>query len=704
MRGPGGQTQWISWVNIMSDSFVTDVEATGREPLVRRSDLDEYRAGLARHLAGEWDSERWTAFRVRFGVYGQRQPGVQMIRIKVPGGIMKTSWLRALAAVNRGFAKGDAHITTRQDFQIYSVPLERTPEALEALYTAGLTTREACGNTLRNMTSCGLAGACPREHVDAGEVAARLARSWLRAPLVQHMPRKVKVAVSGCATDCGASAIHDLGLVAVDVAGRRGFRVFAGGGLGGSPRAAVEVLEFVDEADLPVAVETLTRLHQRYSNRLNKNAARVKFLLKRFGEERFRTLFVEEFERLRGLPQRPWEPLTWRRPGEAAVERTPMGVVTQYDGRAAVVTDPPLGLLSSDQLEAVAAIAETAGLTEVRTTRDQNLALLGIPAGLVEGVVEGLRRAGVPVPRSAADVPDVISCPGTTTCRIGITNSQTFAKHVLAEAANDPDARGIAVRVSGCQNSCGLHHVGDFGFHGMAKKIDGRVAPHYQIHIGGGGQAGGSVGIQGPIVPARNAGHALRLLRAAYAQGRRDGEAVRAWAERLGKDGVDEVLRPLASLPTDGVFVDWGESADFVAPPQTKGECAAPFAADDLLDDLMNDALISLDRAIAVKRLAPSVQAAEQAVVLGGRRLLHSQGVPTDDDTPSHVVLGGVRSAFGQDARIVHALDELRRASAVAPDLDRLADVREAVALWLDTVWAVLEDGAVQPLLAGAAE
>ena len=177
------------------------------EPLARLSDFDEYRDALACYQSGEWDEDRWTAFRLRFGVYGQLQPDVQMIRIKIPGGVLPLAWTRVIAEANRRWARGDAHITTRQDFQIYFVKLEDSPDLLEHLYSNGVTTREACGNTLRNMTSCQLAGVCPREHVDAGIVAQQLARSWIRHPLVQHMPRKFKTTVSGCATDCASPNI-----------------------------------------------------------------------------------------------------------------------------------------------------------------------------------------------------------------------------------------------------------------------------------------------------------------------------------------------------------------------------------------------------------------------------------------------------------------------------------------------------------------
>ncbi|MCR6630658.1 MAG: nitrite/sulfite reductase [Magnetospirillum sp.] len=352
---------------------------TQPEPLVRMSDLAEYRDGLAKHLAGEWDDERWTAYRVRFGVYGQKQPGVQMVRIKIPGGILPVSWARTIAEANRRFAVGDAHFTTRQDIQIYHVPLARSADLLEFLYSNGVTTREACGNTLRNMNACALAGACPRELVDAGRVAEQLARSWLRNPLVQHMPRKAKFTVSGCATDCGASPIHDLGFIAVERDGVQGFRVLAGGGLGGQPRQAVEVLPFVIEAELPTVVEAFARLHQRYSNRRDRSLARIKFVVKRFGEEKFVELFAEEFERVKGLPQRPWQSLSWRTPTEAAVARAPVGVVDAHDGSKAVVVSVPLGIVSSDQLDKLADLTEQAGGSGLRITRDQNVAILGFP-------------------------------------------------------------------------------------------------------------------------------------------------------------------------------------------------------------------------------------------------------------------------------------------------------------------------------------
>ncbi|HTH17102.1 MAG TPA: nitrite/sulfite reductase, partial [Magnetospirillum sp.] len=516
-------------------------------------------------------------------------------------------------------------------------------------------------------------------------------------PLVQHMPRKAKFTVSGCATDCGASAIHDLGFIAVEKDGVTGFRVLAGGGLGGQPRAAVEVLDFVTEDQLPAVAEAFARLHQRYSNRRDRSLARIKFVLKRFGEEKFVELFKEEFARVQGLPQRPWAKFAWRTPSEAAVAKAPVGVIDGHDGKKAVVASVPLGLATSDQLDRLADIADAAGASGLRITRDQNIAILDIAADKVAQVIEGVKAIGYDVPVSAEDVPDVISCPGTTTCRIGITNSQSFGRQVLADANADPLAKGLSVHVSGCQNSCGLHHVADFGLHGMAKKIDGRSAPHYQLHFGGDARTG-EIAIPGPMIAAKRADKALALLRQAYAGGRQGGESVRSWAERLGKAGIGAVLAPLDEGATDGLFVDWGDAAEFAGAPQTRGECAAPFAMDDLFIDLSNDALISLDRRLAVGQDDEARTAGLQAVGFAGRRLLHAQAQAADEEASLETIVASLRAAYGANADLLSAVDR-----AVSSAQGDVAAFREAVAYLLDTVTEVVEapPAAAEPAAVG---
>jgi sulfite reductase (NADPH) hemoprotein beta-component len=678
-----------------SDGEAFGAEVSGSlefEPLARASDVEEYRNAHAKYRSGEWDAGRWTAFRLRFGIYGQLQPGVQMIRIKIPGGILPFEWARTVARVNRTYSRGghgNIHVTTRQDIQLYFVPLDDTPALVEELYNGGLTTREACGNTLRNMNGCQLAGVCPREHVDAGQVAERLAHAWLRHPLVQHMPRKFKVAVSGCETDCSGTGIHDMGLVATEKDGKKGFIVYGGGGTGGVPVAAVKVLDFATEDELSTALEALVRLHQRYSNRVNRNQARIKFLVRRFGEEKFRELFLEEFERLKGLPQRPWQALEWREPQEAPAPTSPGGVVYGHDGGVAVVVNPDLGLLTSEQLEGLADIGERYGSKGVRITRDQNLVLIGLPKGSEDAVVNEVRALGLAVQEEEGDVPDVVSCPGTTTCRLGITNSQNFAKEIIDQVRNYEPLPGVTVKMSGCQNGCGLHHVADFGFRGMGKKIDGRNAPQYQIYVGGNARLNGAIGITGPIVPARYAREALKLLMDGYAAGRQDRESVREWALRLGKDGLKEVVKPVTdkvSSSDASVYVDWGETATFETPEPAQAECAVGIAMDDLLHDLADDGLIAADRAILAGRSRDALSSAREGLYQAARRLLVRVGDMAEELSFDEAILK-VRAFYGEEANLLGALEDVLAAEKVAmEDGGDVAAHREALAVWLDSV------------------
>lgn len=670
----------------------------GCEPLVSQKDLEEYQAGLSSRLAGKWDDERWTAYRVRFGVYGQRQDSVQMVRIKVPGGVVPTPWLKTLAKINREYCDAEAHITTRQDFQIYGIPLARTADLLRDLYAGGLPTREACGNTLRNMTSCPLSGSCPKEHVNAAQVATQLSTSWIRNPLVQHMPRKMKFSVSGCATDCAFAPIHDLGAIAVEKDGAKGFRILAGGGLGAQPRVAVQVADFVTEQDLPVVAEALIRLHQRYSDRVNRNAARLKFVVKRFGEAKFVELFKEEFARLKGLPQRPWQALEWRTPSEADVGRNPLGVLTDHTGTKSVAAYIPLGLITSDQLDRLYDLAVAANVTELRTTQTQNLVFLGVADDKVAALSTGLAAIGFDVPGPGDVVPHVISCPGTTSCRIGITSSQGLARVVEAHGKNDPAAAQYSVHISGCPNSCGLHHVADIGLHGMSKKMGGKVAPHYQLHFGGDARTG-KVGVNGPLVPARQADDAIRLLREALVAGRKPDESVHAWAERLGKDGIAAILAPLHGQAEDGLFVDWGEDHEYSGPNTgAKSECAATFASSDLLADLADDALISTDRHLAVGREADARDWAVKVVVFASRLFAGERGIATADDIAAPEAFDLLAQNAAGQSGIIAALSSFQ--ASVSADA---AQLRELAAVLLDNVRAALE-AAAQPVTAAAVD
>ena len=654
------------------------------EPLARASDIAEFRAAYAKLKGGEWDAGKWQGYRLRFGVYGQLQPGVHMIRIKVPGGILPFDWARRVAEANRRWAGQHIHVSTRQDLQIYFVKPDDVADCLEFLAEAGLTTREACGNTIRNLTSCHLSGVCPREHVDAGAVADRLARAWIRHPLAQHMPRKFKSTVSGCETDCASSYIHDLGLVATWKDGKPGFKVYAGGGTGGQPVAATLVADFVTEDELPAAMEALLRLHQRYSNRRDRNKARLKFVNQRFGAEKFRALFEEAFADTRRLAQRPWPALDWRKGDASAPEpASPGGIVAARDGSEAVVVHQGLGLFTSDEIDALVTLAEKAGARELRTTRDQNFVIVGLKQDAVAGVVAGVRALGFDVENHVGDVPNVVSCPGTSTCGIGITNSQAFGGTIQALVKDYAPKPNVTVKISGCQNGCGLHHVADFGFRGMGKKVEGRNAPHYQLYIGGDERVVGAIGLSGPVVPARLAEDTLKLLLDGYRDGRNGEESVRDWALRIGKDGIRELVKPIqgrVNAADEGLFFDFGHDWEFTPPAGRSPECAAGTLDDDLQKDLADDSLINLDRALAVGADELAGRFADAGYRAAAQRLRIRAGLPGEETDTDEQVASTLRMAYGAEADVIAALDRIDAARNGVVG----ASLREALAYWID--------------------
>ena len=667
---------------------------TVMEPLARLSDVEEFRAGYGKLKSGEWDAGKWQGYRLRFGVYGQLQPNVHMIRIKIPGGVMSFDWVRRVAEANRRWGGKNLHISTRQDIQAYYVKPDDVPDFLQYLAEGGITTREACGNTLRNMTSCALSGVCPREHVDAGAVAQQMAVSWIRHPLAQHMPRKFKTTVSGCETDCGSSHIHDLGLVATHKDGKPGFKVYAGGGTGGIPIPASLVADFVEEHDLPAVVEALLRVHQRYSNRRNRNKARIKFVNKRFGPEKFRELFEDAFAEARAMPQRPWQPLEWREGDASAPEPvSPGGVVDDHDGGQAVVIHQELGLFTSDEFDALADLAEKAGAREFRTTRDQNLVVVGLDPARTPEVVEAVRAMGFFVEDAPGSVPNIVACPGTSTCGIGITNSQSFGA-TIQDAVREYAAKpNLTVKISGCQNGCGLHHVADFGFRGMGKKIDGRNAPHYQIYIGGHERENGHLGLPGPVVPARLAEESLNLLMAGYAEGRQENETVRDWAFRLGKEGITALIKPVSAKvrgEDEGLFFDYGEDWEFTPPAGRVAECAAGVDDDDLQNDLADDALINMDRALGAGDHDGAERFAAAGFRFAAQRLRIRAGLAGEDDDNEEAVVSTLRTAYGEDGDVIAALDRMLAARDTLKARDggngdmEAATARESLAYWID--------------------
>ncbi len=544
------------------------------QSLVNKEELIRFRENVQAFLDQRIDAERFQSIRLQQGVYGQRQEGLHMVRIKIPGGRCTPEQLARIGDVLEKYSRHDkAHITTRQDIQLHHVPLEYTPQVLDELAEVGLTTREACNNTVRNITACPLAGICPREHVDITAYADRAVHHFLRHPLTQHLPRKFKISFSACERDCAQGMMHDLGVVATRRDGRNGFKILAGGGLGHKPRQAITVEEFIDADELLPVMEAIISLHNRYSDRKKRAKSRIKFLVERFGPEGFVEKYREELERTRAaLANTPPVQVLWDEPREVPDCDNPgaprKAFRQKQAGRYALPVSVPIGDLTATQLRGLAKIMELEGLNEIRTTQDQNLLLMDIPEQRLDPVRAALRVLGLGEPVTGDNV---VACPGTSTCRLGITASKAIGIKL------NGGKHDLRIRASGCHNGCAQPETGDIGIYGEGKRRHGKLIPHYQMYIGGDGRAGGGLAIKGPSVPAARVEAAIQRLQETYDRERRNGESFFAWSHRHDAAYFKELLADLVEVtPEDvpSVLYDHGDEDAFKVVQFGGGECA----------------------------------------------------------------------------------------------------------------------------------
>lgn len=570
--------------------------------MVNTHEIDHFDQALQAYLKGEMDADRFQAVRLQQGIYGQRQEGVNMVRIKVPGGKLSSEQLIAVAeALEQYVPDGKAHITTRQDLQIHYMPLKDTPAVLRHLARVGLTTREACGNTVRNVTVCPLAGVCQREHVDVTPFLQGVVEHFLRHPLTQNLPRKFKISISGCESDCAQGLLHDVGIVAVRTDdGRFGFKVLAGGGLGHKPHEAIVVEPFVEEKDLLAVVEAIVVLHNRYSDRTKRAKSRIKFLVDRFGAEGFVEKYREELERTRAAlashayPQGQWH---GGKSGDTPGPGAPRRLFKQAQADLYVFpVSVPLGQLDAGQLQGIAALMEDFGLSDVRTTQDQNLMLVSVPEAILTALAarfDALRLHGPQI----GD--DVVACPGTSTCRLGITSSMTVAPKL------NGGNRDLRIRVSGCHNGCAQPETGDIGIFGEGRRMHGKLIPHYQMYLGGNGCGGGAFAIKGPSVPAARIEQAVERVQQDYADIGESEESFFEWTRKRERGYFERLLADLVRVSEEdiaSVSQDHGYLGDFKVLQLGGGECAG--AVQDTVAAKFSEAAYERDcrNAFAVQR------------------------------------------------------------------------------------------------------
>ncbi len=570
-----------------------------------RADIEVFRAHAEKWVAGEINDDQFRAQRLRRGIYTQRQAGVHMVRTKVPGGILTARQMDELAGIADDFGGGKGHLTTRQNIQYHFIPLRHVPDVLHRLADVRLTTREACYNTVRNVTACPLSGLLDDEVFDVHPYARKVAFAFLHKELTDSMPRKFKIAFSGCKEDCMVGAIHDIGLRAMVRGGNRGFRMVVGGGLGPLPVEANLLDEFVPEEHLVNKCEAVLRVFNKYGNRKNKNMARLKFVVRERGFAWVKEQIEREYDDILtngGIPAPEVVPDGF---GGFQAAPPPLGnsellpvVATngqsdpEYDrwletnirrqkqpGYGIVTVKVPQGNLSGAQMRGLASIARDAGDGLLRVAVDQNIVLAYIPLRNLRRVYAALRQIHL-AEGGAHEIEDVTTCPGAYSCNLALTKSMTLGAALADEVRKhrDPLVRQLKIKISGCPNSCGQHWLADLGFYGNARKIEGKEVPYYQMLLGGGYDQGGMMrfGIAIQSIPARLAPIAVRRVLEHYEVNRKPGESFREYVLRHKVETfrlmTNDLVKP-AEMDAE-MYRDWGDEMEYSL-KLGRGECAS---------------------------------------------------------------------------------------------------------------------------------
>jgi sulfite reductase (ferredoxin) len=571
-------------------SFETEIE----NPIVQK-DIIELAQKIELFHNGKIDEEKFRSLRLARGVYGQRQEGVQMIRIKVPYGKLKSNQLRRIAAVSDEYSRGRLHITTRQDIQIHYVDLNRTPELWAELEKDEVTVREACGNVVRNVTASETAGIDVNEPFDVSPYADALYKFFLRNAICQEMGRKFKVSFSSTDEDTGLSYLHDIGYIAKIKDGVRGFKVMVAGGLGSQPRHADVLFDFVETDKIIPIMEGVLRVFDRYGERKSRAKARMKFLLKDIGLEAFRDLIAEE--------QKAIEFKSVAIDADAYVASTPVEITDtpkvtikdqqafetwkstnlipqKQNGYVGIGIKVLLGDFYTDKARLLADLVDTYAAGEVRLTLRQNIVIPFVKEELVPFFYTELEKLGF-VEAGYNKAVDITACPGTDTCNLGIASSTGIAEElervIKAEYPQYLKNEDLVIKISGCMNACGQHNMANIGFQGMTVRTpDKLVAPALQVLLGGGNQGDGNATFADKVVkvPSKRGPEALRRILndfEANANGKQFVEYYQEKGEKYFYDFLND-LQDATNL-TQADFIDWGEEEKYVKEIGI-GECA----------------------------------------------------------------------------------------------------------------------------------
>lgn len=634
-----------------------DTRTLNIPPEIKR-ELDEFAAEVERLQRGEVGSEDFKRFRLQQGIYGQRQADVQMVRTKLPLGQVTADQLNGLADFADKYSNGILHVTTRQDIQFHFVKLEDVPQGLKDLADRNLTTREACGNTVRNVTACHKSGTCKSEAFDVTPYGKAVSRYLLRHALTQNLPRKFKISLGGC-NGCGLGPIHDIGLNAVirNENGKevRGFKVQIGGGLGSSPHAAKPLSDFVSADNLLRMCEAVVRVFDKYGDKRNRNKARFKFVLDKLGADKVRELYAEEYAALEG---KKYEPIQVPAPEIPAIPefkpvtefdldtdfltwKTRNSCAQKQEGFSNVQIKLTLGDLTSAQARVLSRIAATYAGGQIVNTVNQNMMIPWVREEAYGGIYSELKKVGLHK-AGTEEIRDITCCPGSETCNLGITASRGLVSHLQEEMENGfpagKELDHISIKSSGCPNSCGQHHIASIGLHGGAKKVNGILSPHYEVFLGGRVTEDQVVFGEGVVkIPAKNTPAAVRQLIENYKQEKLDNESFPEFYDRKGKSHFRMLLDSLKNLPDIEVqpdaYIDYGSTKKFSLEDRGQGECAG--AVTDMIQDQLSEAeRAHFQGKLALEKndTAEAVRLSKRSMVASARALLITEGMDFSQD------------------------------------------------------------------------
>ena len=585
---------------------VTPVIAVPRDlDAEQQRDIERFERAVDSYLAGEISEDVFRVMRLNNGVYGQRQGGTnQMVRIKLPAGAISPEQMEMMGHIADEFSRGWGHITTRQNVQVHYVELSRVPDVMRRIGSVGLTSRESCGDTVRNVMACHLAGACPHEVLDVTPWAEAAYEHFVRNPLGQRLPRKFKINFSGCSTDCGQAMFNDAGVVAAtrqlpDGQVEHGFRVYIAGGLGATPHPALALEDFTSREDLLPTIEAVLRVFEQTGNRDNKLRARLKWVVDQLGIDEVRRRVLKVRHTLPASSSWPGGiPQIVQKLGDAPAGRTSTGEISAVgqgvavsltprdpygrwvatsvvrgtaNGSVSAVAYAALGDVTAAQFRALASVQRELG-ADIRLSNRQNVVFRGLTEGQLPLLFERLEAIGMARP-GAELARDVVACPGADTCNIAVTQSRGLAAAIGQELEQEglAEVGGVRINISCCTNSCGQHHASDIGFFGAERRAHGRSAPGYQMLLGGFvGNERIHFGEKALRLPAKAAPQAaVRVIRR-FSEERTAGEAFRSWMDRVGGAmAIAEDLKDLGVFPSPesapDYYVDYGETGPFVA-------------------------------------------------------------------------------------------------------------------------------------------